>query len=489
MMKVHSIRYNFIMNFLLTASNFIFPLITFPYVARVLGASGNGKVAFVASVANYFALVASLGIPTYGIRACAQARDDRNQLSKTVHELLTINSITTLIVIATYVVAVMTIPKFAEEHVLFTINGVNIVLNLFGMNWLYQALEQYDYITTRSVLFKIISILLMFLLVHSSDDYVIYGAISVFAAAGSNVFNIVRSRKLISYHHLSDYNLKRHVRPIVLLSAQTLAVSIYANLDIVMLGFFRDATDVGYYNASMRVKSLLLSLVASLANVLLPRMSYYVKEGLHDEFLSLMGQALRFTTMLSAPLCVYFFCFAKYALLLLAGSEYLEAVPTLQAIVLAVLPNGLTGVLGIQVLVPLERESNLLVSVIIGAVCDFSLNLILIPLCGAFGAAIATTIAEISVFAVQAWYCNDLLSSVQWKMASMRYVLAAVLSCIPSVALTYVIQDNPLISLTVSTFLFGIVYSLSLLLLKDPDFSSYARIIAGKLSGKRQNTQ
>ena len=193
-MKQHSIKYNFLMNFVLSASQFIFPLITFPYVSRVLLAEGSGKVTFVASVANYFSMVASLGIPTYGIRACAQVRDDRDKLSKTAHELLIINSITTLLVVVTYIACVLLVPRFRTERTLFLINGINILLNMFGMNWLFQALEQYDYITFRSILFKIVSVFLMLALVHEKTDYVIYGGIAVFAAVGSNLLNLLRAR-------------------------------------------------------------------------------------------------------------------------------------------------------------------------------------------------------------------------------------------------------------------------------------------------------
>lgn len=167
--KLHSVKYNFLMNFLLSASQFVFPLITFPYVSRVLLAEGSGKITFASSVANYFLMVASLGIPTYGIRACAQVRDDRRKLSRTAHELLLINSITTLLVAITYVICVLAIPRFKEDEVLFLINGVNIVLNMVGMNWLFQALEQYDYITIRSLIFKIISVVMMVILVHQNQ--------------------------------------------------------------------------------------------------------------------------------------------------------------------------------------------------------------------------------------------------------------------------------------------------------------------------------
>ena len=184
--KLHSVKYNFIMNFILTASNFIFPLITFPYVSRILLASGNGKVNFAASVANYFMMVASLGIPTYGIRACAKVRDDKEALSKTVQEILIINFVTTALVTLTYLVCIFTVPKFAQDKILYLIEGINIVLNMLGVNWLYQALEQYDYITARSVVFKFISMILMFIFVQHQKDYRIYAAITVLAAVGSN---------------------------------------------------------------------------------------------------------------------------------------------------------------------------------------------------------------------------------------------------------------------------------------------------------------
>ena len=155
--KIHSVRYNFIMNFILTASQFIFPLITFPYVSRVLQAAGNGKLSFVASVSNYFIMIASLGIPTYGIRACAKVRDDKNNLSKTVQEIYLINLIMTVLATAIYIICIFSVSKFQADKNLFLIYGLNIVLNMFGMNWLFQALEQYDYITFRSIAFKVIS--------------------------------------------------------------------------------------------------------------------------------------------------------------------------------------------------------------------------------------------------------------------------------------------------------------------------------------------
>lgn len=465
--KIHSVKYNFVMNFILTASQIIFPLITFPYVARVLLASGNGKVSFVASVTNYFVMVASLGIPTHGIRACAKVRDDKEKLSKTVHELFVINCVMTAIVVITFLLCVFYIPKFRAEKTLFLINGVGIVLNVFGMNWVYQALEQYDYITVRSIAFKILSIILMFLLVHQPSDYILYGGITVFAGVGSNTLNFIRLREIVSFKYIGDYNYKQHFKPISILFAQSLAVSVYTNLDTVMLGFLKEDVDVGYYHAAVKIKGLLLSLVTSLGNVLLPRMSYFVKKNMMTEFKKYMLKVMNFSTLMSLPLVLYFVLFAKETILFLAGDGYEGAIVAMQIITIAVIPNALTGVLGIQVLTPLEKEKYVLYSVLVGAVSDFVLNLIMIPLWGAAGASLATMIAEYLVLGVQVYFTRDLLYQVVKKLRIHIYFMIAILASAASIFIKLISFDYMVLKLLVSFAVFFGIYMLGLFISKE----------------------
>ena len=466
-LKVHSVKYNFLMTFILKASSFIFPLITFPYVSRVLHAEGNGKVAFVTSMANYFLMVASLGIPVYGIRACAQVRDDKEKLSKTVQEILLINLIATTLTVLTYVLCVFTIPKFHQEKTLFFINGINIILNMFGVNWFYQALEQYDYITIRSLVFKIISIIMMFLLVHQEQDYVIYGAITVFAAVGSNVLNFARMLRFVSLRKASVYQFRPHLKPIFVLFAQNLAVSIYTNLDTVMLGFIKTDTDVGLYHAATKLKLILLSLVTSLGTVLLPRMSYYVKKSMHTEFMETMAKALSATFMLSLPLTTYFAVFSKQSILLLAGNDYLGAVSAMQIITVAVIPNALTGILGVQVLTPLKKEKYVLYSVLVGAIVDFLLNFVTIPLWGAFGAAMSTMIAEYFVLLVQIYYTKTMLKEVKRNVVALPYVIASVIAVLPCV---FIKLHSNFLELLVTATIFGGLYVLILIFVMKDQF-------------------
>ena len=446
----HSVKYNFFMNFILTASSFLFPLITFPYVSRVLGAAGNGKISLASSVANYFLMVASLGIPTYGVRACAKVRDDKDELSKTAQEILIINLICTFFVTVTYLICVALVPRFREDNVLYLIEGIGIILNAFGANWIFQALEQYDYITARSILFKFLSMVLMFIFVHQKDDYLVYALITVLASVGSNALNFIRLRHYISFRHFSHYQFRRHLKPIFILFAQNATVSVYTNLDTVMLGFIKGDVDVGLYNAAVKVKAILVSVVTSLGNVLLPRMSY----------------------LMSLPLTAYFVLMSKDSILFLAGSEYLGAVAAMQIITFAVIPNGLTGVLGVQVLTPLGKEKYVLYSVTFGAVSDFVLNCFMIPKWGASGAALATAIAEFIVLVVQLYYCREYLPYVKKQIHLFRYFIFSILSMLPAVLLLQLPIASAFLRLLITVVAFGAVYGTLLFASKDEFLTS-----------------
>lgn len=468
MVKIKSVKYNFIMNFILTASNFIFPLITFPYVSRILLASGNGKIAFVTSVANYFIMIASLGIPTYGIRACATIRDDKEKLSKTVQELLIIHSIMTTIALLFFFISIFLVPKFYQEKELMLINGISLLLNVLGVNWLYSALEQYDYITMRSIFFKIISIILMFSLIHDQKDYVLYGAITVFAAAGSNLLNFFNLRKFVFFKKYKNYNLKRHMKPIMIFFAQSIAITIYTNLDTVMLGFMKTDDEVGLYTAAVKVKTILCSLVTSLGTVLLPRLSYFVSNGHKDEFHKLIEKAIYFVLLISLPLCIYFVIMAKESIVLLSGNGYIGATLAMQIIIPSIIFIGLSNITGIQILTPLKKEKFVLISVIIGAFIDLIINMIFIPPLGSAGAALGTLIAEIMVLVIQGFFLRKFFHSKIFDIREVsKIVLAPIIASIPLLLVYFIFDFNVLISLILTSCIYFGTYFILLLLFRE----------------------
>ncbi|HCR83244.1 flippase [Muricomes intestini] len=468
-MRIKSVKFNFIMNFFLTVSQFLFPLITFPYVSRVLKPAGTGSVAFATSVITYFTMFAMLGVPTYGIRACARVRENKEELSKTVQELLIINVVMMLFCYVVFGVSLFSVDKFQENKMLLLISSTAMLLNVIGVSWLYSALEQYTYITTVAMVFKVISIALMFAFVHTKEDYIIYGGITVFANAGSYVLNFIRLRKFISLKLVGNYDFRRHIKPIFVFFAMSVATTIYTNLDTVMLGFMKTDTDVGYFNAAVKVKNVLVSLVTSLGTVLLPRLSFYIENGQTKEFRRMIAKAINFVLLISFPLTIYFTFYARESILLLSGHEFMGAVIPMCVVTPTIIMIGLSNVLGIQVLVPIGKENKVLFSVIIGAVVDLLLNLVYIPKYAATGAAIGTLAAEVVVLMIQIAYLKQMLwgmkGEIHWKQIGFAVLISTVVIWLVR---RYVMINSVFFTLVVSAIIYFGTYGAVLLAMKEP---------------------
>ena len=477
-----SIRRNFVMNAVLALSGVVFPLISYPYVFRVLQPEGTGKVALATSVIAYFSMFAQLGIPTYGIRACAKVRDDRQALSKTVHELLGINLVMDLAAYVLLAVAILFVPKLQEERTLYIVVSVTIFLNSIGMEWLYKALEQYTYITIRSIVFKVIALIAMFLLVKEKEDYVIYGGISIFATSASNILNFINSRKYIDFGRVKEFDWRRHLKPVMVFFAMACAATIYTNLDAVMLGFMTTDADVGYYNAAVKIKVLLVSVVTALGAVLLPRSSWYVENGQMEDFRRVTQKALRFVLLAASALSVYFILYARESILVLSGDAFLPAVPAMQVIMPTVLLIGLTNILGIQILVPLGKEKAVLQSEIAGAVVDLVLNLILIPQYKATGAAIGTLAAEAVVLGVQyrtlRGEIGEVFRNYRWGRLAAGLLIAAAAGIWAKFT-----GMKPLLMLIVSAVCFFGAYGGFMLLRKEETMTESAELIRKRMRG------
>ena len=289
-------------------------------------------------------------------------------------ELLIINIIMSMISYMVLIILLFYVPKFRCEKELYVILSFNIILTSIGMEWLYKALEQYTYITVRSVIFKFIALIFMFFLVHKQTDYVIYGGITIFAASASNILNLINAHKFINLKPVGNYNFRRHLKPVLIFFAMSCATTIYTNLDTVMLGFMTTDTDVGYYNAAVKIKVILVSVVTSLGTVLLPRASYYIQRGELKEFHRITRKALNFVFLMATPLFVYFIYFAKEGIFFLSGNNYVGSIIPMQVIMPTLLLIGITNILGIQILVPTGREKIVLYSEIVGAVVDVIIN-------------------------------------------------------------------------------------------------------------------
>ena len=461
-----SIKLNFIMNAVLSLSSVMFPLVTFPYASRVLQPEGIGKVSFAASFMSYFCMFAQLGIPTYGVRACAKVRDDKRKLTKVAQELLWINMIMSILSYIVLAGVLLTVPKFKTDKILYIMVSMTIILNAIGMEWLYRALEQYTYITIRSVVFKAVALVLMFFLIHESDDYILYGGITIFAASASNILNFINAHNYIGMKPLKNYDFRRHLKPIVIFFAMSCATTIYTNLDTVMLGFMKTNADVGLYNAAVKIKSVLVSIVTSLGAVLLPRASYYVEKGMIEEFREVSKKAINFVFLIATPLMIYFIIYARPCVLFLSGEAYLGAVRPMQIIMPTLLFIGLSNLLGIQMLIPMGKEKIVLYSEIIGAVVDLGLNAVLIPVYAATGAAIGTVVAELAVLIVQyvalKWEVNDIIKKIHYFSISFGIVLASIISY-----QVVKLELSSFMTLFITSIVFWGIYGVILFIMKE----------------------
>lgn len=389
-----SLKHNATMNIIQNVSNMVFPLITYPYLARTLLVEANGRISFAQSVTSYFILLSTLGITTYGIKVSAQARDNKEELSRRVQEMLIISFVTTTISFVGLGVSILFIPKLRAEWILLLIHSAYMLLNVPGLNWMYQGLEEFDYITIRSIIFKFLSVILMLIFVHDPSDVYISAAITVFAGVGSNVLNIIRARRYITFRPVWNYNIKQHLKPVLMMFSTFLASNVYMNLDNTMLGFIKGDREVGLYSTAIRIQVVLSTFVTSVATVLLPRMSYYFKKGQTEALKKTLNRSYGFLLLVSMPVVAFCIVCARECILMVAGPEFEGAILPMQVVVSCIIMMVITNMIGVQILIPSGKEKKYMQAVVIGAVVDLVLNIFTIPMWGAVGAAIATLIAQ-----------------------------------------------------------------------------------------------
>lgn len=426
MKQQKSLKVNAILNITKTLMGLVFPLITFPYASRILMPEGLGKVNFALSIISYFAIISSLGIENYGIREAAKLRDDKIQLSKFSKEIFMINMISTIVAYALLAVAIIFIPKFLEYRRLLIVSSATILFTTLGMNWLYSAVEDYLYITIRSIIFQVISLILLFLLVHSKDDYVKYAAISVVSNVGSNILNFVHSRKYISFKIDKPLKFKKHLKPIMVLFAMAVAVKIYTVLDTTMIGFLKNDYEVGIYTAATKINKIVLSLVVSIGTVLLPRLSYYSSMEDKTEFYKLAYKGFDILLLIALPSAVGLSLLSTSIVHLFSGNGYEAAILPMRIMNPIIVVIGLSNFIGIQMFMPLNKEKWTLYSVLVGAVVNFFINLFLIPIYGSVGASIATLCAETTVTLTQLILLRRFLKINKIAKSLIKYFLNSV---------------------------------------------------------------
>ena len=481
-MKQKSLKKNMVMSVILTSANFIFPLITYSYVARVLHPAGTGRVTFVSSILSYFQYIAVLGIPAYGVREVAKVRDDKIKMSHLVQELLVLNVISTILSYVLLFAAVLLIPKLYSEKALFLVMGASIFLNTIGLEWVYQALEEYSYITIRSVILKLISVFLTFALIKTEKDVLYYGFLHIFTSSASYILNFVHIRKFISFSSGNKYDLKRHLKPVLTLFAASIIITVYANFDVSMIGFISSEHEVGLYNSALKIKQIILSLSTAITNVLIPRMSYYLTDNNKEQAGTLIEKSLRISLVLAVPTAIFIFIFAEQCILFLCGDEYLQATNTLRVLISCVIPLVLTNLFGNQILIPSGKEKRYSQSVFVGLWINLVLNSIMIPTLGAFGAAFATLVTECWNVIWMSGGAKEYRQMLLHRISILKYLIPIGIASFVSITISYFLQLPSFIFLIVAGSVYFLIYYLLLIAFKEPIITNQLNSITKKIT-------
>lgn len=389
-----SIKKNTIYNMIRVVSQIIFPLITFPYISRVLHADAVGTVNYANSIYSYISLIASLSITTYAVRECSIFRENRNELGKTASELFTINLYATFIAYAVMLV-VLCIPKFQSIQSIIVIYCVNMIFTTLGADWINIAMEDFQYITFRTVSFQFISLILMFLFVHKPADYVKYVIISVIASSGSNITNIFYRRKYCRIKLVSNPNISKHLPPILKFFVSIITQQIYVNSDIVMLGWITNTTEVGLYSTASKIYNIINMMIASIFTVVLPQACSSYETGDYKRYNEILRKVILFLIGLGLPFAVGMFFLSKEVIILIAGTEYASAFPALKIFAFALLFSYIHGFLGNLLAISMGDFNIGIVAAIISSFTNIVLNANLIPRYGFVAAALTTMIAEL----------------------------------------------------------------------------------------------
>ena len=463
-----SVKGNVVLNALNTITSIIFPIITFPYAARILLPEGIGTVNFLNSIVSYIVLFTSLGIPMYAVKEIAKYSDDKRNRDRITVEITILSTFLCLLgYIAVWGIAKY-IPQIHSHAKLFYILSLTIIFTALGVNWFYQGIEDFKFITIRAVIIRTLAAAALFIFVRDSSDLLIYGWIIVGSTVGNNIINFFHLRKHITYFppNIKDLKVLRHLKPALEVFIFNLITSLYIQLNSVMLGFISGDEAVGFFTAGTKISHIGLILITSLGTVLLPRCSHLIKTGDINGFNKIVNKSLDVTTWLSIPMAMGLIALSRPITILFCGEEYSEAIPVLILNTPVIILVSLTNLLGIQILYPKDKIKIVIWSVSGGALLNLIFNFFLIPQYGATGAAISTLIAEFTVLIIQLLYGKEYYPFKISKIINLKYIVGGCLMWITIYLSTYCISSLAL-KLIIGVFVGTVTYAGFMIISKD----------------------
>lgn len=396
------------------------PLITTPFLSRVLGASQVGVYSYTYSITNYFVMFIVLGISSYGVREIAACGSDRKKRTEAFWGMFSCQLLASVIVVGVYVVYALHDPQ--GGFVLACVWGMWVLSAVLDISWLFFGVEEFKIPTIRSIVTKIASLVIIFVFIRTPDDLWIYCA----AIAGSYLVNQVLLwpflRRYVDLSRPSFAGIRRHMLPNLRLFIPVIAISFYVTLDKVMLGAMTDMTQTGFFEYSEKLSRMPMAIITAMGTVMLPRMTAELHAGNRDRALELLQRSIWAMLAMAFALMFGIMAIAPEFAPVFLGEQFASCWALMCVLALIVPIVSLSNVLGRQYLLPTDRDRLFTISVCVGAVVNICCNLVLIPQLAAMGAAISTVLAEIAVLVTQVFMTRKELPLLRYLKNAMPFV-------------------------------------------------------------------
>lgn len=466
-MKQKSLTINAFLSSIKTLATILFPLITYPYITRVLSVENIGKINLGQSIVSYFSLMAGLGISAFASRNGARIRENRLLLNKFSNQVFTINVISTIISCCLLIGLAFLPTKIEAYRGIILLQGITVAMSPLAVDWLYTIEEDFGYITIRSIAVQLLSLILMFTFVKSEKDVYLYVALTSMSTSLGNLFNFIHSRKYVKLNLISDTHWNEYKNSILLFFINSVATVIYMNSDTTILGILKNDYSVGLYSVAVKIYTIVKQVFNAVILTAIPRLAYLRNNDVRG-FERLTKTMISMATVFTIPAAVGIIILRKEIITLISGSSYLEAAPTLSILAVAIFFGVLANILANGVLICMGREKYVVKATIVSAIENATLNFIFIPIFSQNGAAFTTLLAEMTVFGMSLYYSRDVIIRMVDGSEFRNAILGSVLILLVSFPLMNLLSEYDLIIRIAAVIVVcSGVYTLVLLAFKD----------------------
>lgn len=445
---MQSLKKNFIYNAILAMSGYIFPLMVYPYVSRVLGVANIGACNFVDSIVEYFTILSMMGMNTIGIREIAKCKNDQQKLDNVFSQLFSLNTLTTITAIIILIIATNIVPKFAPYKDLLYIGVGKLFFNYMLINWFFQGLENFKYIAARTIFVKILFIISVFLFVKTETDVKLYYFLVALTWAGNGIINFIYAKKYVSFNFTLKIN-KAIIGSFFILGVYWFMNSMYTTLNVAFLGFATNDIEVGYYTTANKLLTVIMTMFTALTSVMVPRVSVALKSNDNSEAKALIRKAINALMLFAIPLIFFVFPFSQELIYLMSGKGYEGATTPLQIMTPLFFLVGYDQIIVLQTLLPMGKDKDILRNSILAASVGIISNIFLTLNFGKNGSAIVLILAELSVL-LSSQFC---VTKYLGLKIPFKLIIKHIIGFSPIIIICYVIKyfiNSYVISLIVS---------------------------------------